>query len=60
MIGILQTEDGKVTVIDGEVGVSTAPSEYEAFREIDRRKATRPAVDTYSPWRAPRFQPEAV
>lgn len=60
MIGIIQTEDGKVTVIDGEVGVAVAPSEDEAWREIDRRKATRPAVDTYSPWRVLRFQTEAV
>ena len=60
MIGIIRTTDGKVTVIDGEVGIATAPSEYEAFRELDRRKDTRPAVETYSPWRVPRFQMEAV
>lgn len=59
MKGIIQTTDGKITVIDGEVDIATAPSEYEAWNDIARRK-DRPAVEVYSPWRALGFQPEAL
>lgn len=42
MMGVIRTSNGNVTVVDGDVGSVTAPSEYEAWREIDRRKDTRP------------------
>lgn len=41
MLSIFRDPDGQVTVVDAEIGTVIAPSEYEARREIERRKALR-------------------
>lgn len=41
MLSVFRAPDGQVTVVDAEIGTVIAPSEYEARREIERRKALR-------------------
>lgn len=37
----ITTEDGTVLVFDSEVGTVSGRSEFEALRELDRRKAMK-------------------
>lgn len=44
MLSIFRAPDGQVTVVDAEIGSVTAPSECEAWREVERRKALHDQV----------------
>jgi len=48
----IRTEDGRVFVLDPDIGTVIAPSEFEAAREIERRKS-RPPVNAWDAWTVP-------
>lgn len=41
MISVFRAPDGQVTVVDAEIGTVIASTEFEARREVERRKALR-------------------